>query len=86
MYQVLPDLPPEEFEALREDIHRRGVQLPVEVTTQARPQFRILGFFLKTVGRSAVMDVQINRMWVLDRLSQGASGKSRIRMAEAAVR
>jgi hypothetical protein len=24
-YQVLPDLPPEEFEALREDIHRRGV-------------------------------------------------------------
>ena len=33
-YQVLPDLPPEEFEALQEDIRRRGVQLPVEVTTE----------------------------------------------------
>jgi ParB-like chromosome segregation protein Spo0J len=33
-YQVLPDLPPEEFEALKEDIRLRGVQLPVEVTTK----------------------------------------------------
>lgn len=33
-YQVLPDLPPEEFQALKEDIRCRGVQLPVEVTTE----------------------------------------------------
>jgi hypothetical protein len=33
-YQVLPDLPPEEYEALLEDIRSRGVQLPIEVTTE----------------------------------------------------
>jgi hypothetical protein len=37
--------------------------------------FRVLGFFLTRVGRSAAMAVQINRMGVIDRLSQGASGK-----------
>ncbi len=33
-YQVLPDLPAEEFQALKEDIRCRGVQLPIEVTTE----------------------------------------------------
>ena len=33
-YQVLPDLPAEEFQALMEDIRCRGVQLPIEVTTE----------------------------------------------------
>jgi ParB-like chromosome segregation protein Spo0J len=32
-FQVLPNLPPEEFEALKEDIRCRGVQMPIEVTT-----------------------------------------------------
>jgi hypothetical protein len=47
MYQVLPDLPPEEFEALREDIHRRGVQVPVEVTTLSETPISDSGFFLE---------------------------------------
>jgi len=33
-YQVLPDLPAEEFQALKEDIRRRGVQVPIEITTE----------------------------------------------------
>ena len=33
-FQVLPDLPAEEFQALMEDIRCRGVQLPIEVTTE----------------------------------------------------
>jgi len=33
-FQVLPDLPPEEFEALKEDIRCRGVQVPIEITTE----------------------------------------------------
>jgi hypothetical protein len=36
-------------------------------------------FFLTRVGRSAAMAVQINRMGGIDRLSQGASGKSRLK-------
>jgi hypothetical protein len=36
-------------------------------------------FSLTRVGRSAALAVQINRMGVIDRLSQGASGKSRLR-------
>ncbi len=32
-FQVLPDLSPDEFDALLEDIRCRGVQLPIEVTT-----------------------------------------------------
>jgi hypothetical protein len=35
-------------------------------------------FFLTRVGRSAALVVQINRMGVIDRLSQGASAKSRL--------
>ena len=33
-FQVLPDLSPDEFDALLEDIRCRGVQLPIEVTTE----------------------------------------------------
>jgi hypothetical protein len=29
-YQLLPDLSPEEFEALKADIAQRGVQIPVD--------------------------------------------------------
>ena len=30
-YQVLPDLPPEKFEALKADIAERGVLVPIDV-------------------------------------------------------
>ena len=33
-FQVLPDLSPDEFDALLEDIRCRGVQLPIEVATE----------------------------------------------------
>ncbi len=39
----------------------------------------VWGFFLTRVGRSAEMAVQINLIGVIDQLSQGASGKSRLK-------
>ena len=33
-YQVFPDLPPEEFEKLKQDITQRGVQVAIELTPE----------------------------------------------------
>ena len=33
-FQVFPDLPPEEFEKLKQDITQRGVQVAVELTPE----------------------------------------------------
>ena len=33
-YQVFPDLPPEEFETLKQDIAQRGVQVAIELTPE----------------------------------------------------
>jgi hypothetical protein len=34
-YQVFPDLSPEEFAALRDDISHRGVQVAIEITEKS---------------------------------------------------
>ena len=31
-YQVLPDMPPEQYEALKADIAERGVMVPIDIT------------------------------------------------------
>jgi hypothetical protein len=48
-------------------------------TSSSCKSFGFLIFCLTCAWRRAGMAVQINRMGVIDRLSQGASGKSRVK-------